>query len=130
MAVSLFTGNVIAVLWDFDQTLIPGYQQKPLFEEFGIDADAFWAEVGGLPDYYKAHDLVISGGTAYLNHILTYVREGKMAGLTNAKLRELGGRLEFYPGLPDFLVNTRNHIEERPDFKRHGIKVEHYVVSS
>src|SRR5439155_6247860 len=101
MAVPLFVGNTIAILWDFDQTLIPGYQQEPLFQEYGVDPDSFWQETSGLADYYKdVADLQVSEGTAYLNHMLTYTREGIFSGLNNAKLRELGSQLDFYPGLP------------------------------
>ena len=30
--VPLYTQTVVAFLWDFDRTLIPGNQQDPLFE--------------------------------------------------------------------------------------------------
>jgi hypothetical protein len=130
MAVPLFTGNVIAVLWDFDQTLIPGYQQAPLFEEFGIDPDEFWQEVNGLVDYYAAKDVRISEGTAYLNHFLTYLSEGRLPGLTNVKLRDLGASLPFYPGMPDSLASFTRAIEGVDRFQKHGITVEHYVVST
>jgi hypothetical protein len=130
MAVPLFVGNTIAILWDFDQTLIPGYQQDPLFQEFDVDRDRFWRESSGLVDYYKeTASLQVSEGTAYLNHLLTYVREGKFPGLNNAKLRELGGRLGFYPGLPDFLAACRNIVSVEK-YVAHGIHVEHYVVST
>jgi len=130
MAVPLFIGNVIAVLWDFDQTLIPGYQQAPLFEEYEVNGRTFWTEVNGLVDHYRAQDIHVSSGAIYLNHLLTYVRENRFPGLTNAKLRELGSRLEFYPGMPDFLELMRSGIEEQEEFKRHGITLEHYVVSN
>jgi len=38
----LFLQNVIAIIWDFDKTLIPGYMQLPLFRHFGVDPHQFW----------------------------------------------------------------------------------------
>ena len=35
--------NVIAVIWDFDKTLVNGYMQDPIFIEYGINAGEFWA---------------------------------------------------------------------------------------
>src|SRR5438105_3738870 len=110
MPVTLFTGQVIVVGWDFDQTLIPGYQQEPLFKAYGIDPGEFWKEVSGLESFYKERNLVVSRDTLYLSHILTYVRAGRLKGLTNARLRELGKELTFYPGLPDFLSATKQRI--------------------
>lgn len=52
MAVHIFLSNVIAVLWDFDQTLIPGYQQEVIFDEYNVDGKAFWEEVNQLPAHY------------------------------------------------------------------------------
>lgn len=130
MPVPIFTGNVIAIIWDFDQTLIPGYQQRPLFEEYGIDDATFWGEVNALSDAYRKRSIEVSKDTIYLNHILTYVQEGKMPRLTNRKLRELGGGVEFFRGMPDFLEHSRRHVEENPKFQSHGITVEHYVVST
>ena len=42
--------NVVACVWDFDKTLIPGYMQKPLFEYFNVDENVFWSEVNQLPE--------------------------------------------------------------------------------
>jgi hypothetical protein len=129
MARQVFPQNVIAVIWDFDKTLIPGYMQTPLFEHYGIDAAEFWAEADGLVDFYRSrgHDLVATD-TLYLNWILTYVRHGRMPGLDNRLLRELGGRLHFYEGIPEFLINLEKSVESR--FAEHHIQVEHYVISS
>jgi hypothetical protein len=130
MAVPLFTGNVIALIWDFDQTLIPGYQQGPLFRHYDINEPQFWKEVDALTAHYKGRGIEVSPDTTYLNHLLTYVKSGKLPGLTNAKLREFGRELEFYPGMPDFMAAARNSIEESEDFQKHAITVEHYVVST
>lgn len=130
MAAPLFTGRVIAVIWDFDQTLIPGYQQGPLFEEYGIDADQFWNEVTALEHLYTKQGIQVSRDTLYLNHILTYVKTGRFSGLTNARLRDLGRQLTFYPGMPEFLTVLRDSIEADARFARYEIKVENYIVST
>ena len=49
----IFPQNVIAVIWDFDKTLIPGYMQKPLFDHFDIDPVQFCTESDGLARYYE-----------------------------------------------------------------------------
>jgi hypothetical protein len=128
---SLFTQNVIAVIWDFDKTLTPSYMQAPLFKRFDVNELSFWAEVNGLEQFYRARGVHnISKDTLYLNHILTYVREGKFRGLTNKLLSELGGQIEFYPGLPDFFDDLKKGIAQNPAFEKHGISVEHYIVST
>ena len=53
MASTLFTQNIIACIWDFDKTLIPGYMQAPLFRRYGIDEANFWAETNKLVETYK-----------------------------------------------------------------------------
>ena len=83
MAVHIFSGNTIAVIWDFDQTLIPGYQQEPIFNHFDIDGKEFWKEVNSLPQhYFNEQNITVSPDTAYLCHMLTYVAAGKMDGHT------------------------------------------------
>ena len=126
----LYLQTLIAIIWDFDCTLIPGYMQQPLFDEYGVDAKKFWKEVNNLPKLYAKQGISISKDTAYLNHILTYTQYGIFKGLTNQKLRELGSKLEFYPGLPDFLRIVKETVETHPEYSKHGIKVEHYVVST
>ena len=44
--------NIIAVIWDFDKTLVDGYMQDPIFDKYGEDAKKFWEEVNSLPDKY------------------------------------------------------------------------------
>lgn len=129
MEKGLFAQNIIAVVWDFDRTLTPHYMQKPLFNEFEIDEVSFWREVQQLPEYYRRAGIVVDKDTCYLGHLLSYVRAGILAGLTNAKLRELGGKIELSPGLPKFFSETKKTLEE-DIFVEGDLRLEHYVVST
>jgi len=130
MPVPLYTQTVIAFVWDFDKTLIPSNMQDPIFDLYGVDRDDFWTEVEGLVDYYERNGVVIQRDTAYLGHLLTYVREGVFDGLSNEKLRELGKDLTPVLGMPDFMETTRQRVGEIPGFIDEGITVEHYIVST
>ena len=125
----LFLQNVIAVIWDFDKTLSPHYMQKPLFDEYGVDEQRFWNEVQRLPAYYARAGIYLPEETAYVGHLLTYVRCGRMPGLTNAKLRALGERIEFFPGTED-LFDRLNAVLDASSFREGDLKLEHYVVST
>jgi hypothetical protein len=130
MAATLFTQNIIACIWDFDKTLIPGYMQSPLFRRFGVDEKTFWAETNALVDHYHRRGYRLASEIGYLNHLLTYVRAGPMAGLNNRMLFECGGEIEFYPGLPGFFDESKAWVGERAEFRKHDIRLEHYIVST
>jgi hypothetical protein len=130
MASTLFTQNIIACVWDFDKTLIPDYMQAPLFRRFGIDEATFWAETNALAENYRRRGYSIAPEISYLNHLLTYVLAGKMPGLSNKVLRECGGEIKFYPGLPKFFDASRAWVQAKPEYVKHGIQLEHYVVST
>ena len=125
-----FEQNVIAMVWDFDKTLIRDYMQVPLFKRYGIDSKQFWDEVNALPEFYAKKGIHINRDTSYLNHILTYVKAGKMRGLSNQILRDCGKELELFPGLPEFFPKIKSLVEENEKFQKAGIRLEHYVVST
>jgi hypothetical protein len=123
--------NIIACIWDFDKTLIPGYMQEPLFAHYRVDPKKFWQEVAELPNYYRKCGLdMIASDTAYLNHILTYAREDVFKGLNNDILRKLGQSIIFYQGLPGFFDEVKQFVRDNPEYRRHEIRVEHYIVST
>ena len=82
----LYTSNVIACVWDFDKTLIDGYMQSPIFEEYDVDEALFWKEVNMLPEIYAKKGVRVSPESVYLNHLLSFVKNGLMRGLSNKKL--------------------------------------------
>ena len=130
MATTLFTQNTIACIWDFDKTLIPEYMQSPLFRRYGIDEANFWAETNGLIEQYRRRGYHLAGELGYLNHLLTYTLAGPLAGLNNKILFDCGADIKFYPGLPEFFDRAKAFVHEKPEYQKHEISLEHYVVST
>ena len=71
--------NIIAIVWDFDKTLVDGYMQDPIFEDYQVAPKDFWAEVNSLPKKYKEQQGVkVNRDLIYLNqfiiiHIIHYL---------------------------------------------------------
>lgn len=123
--------NIIAIIWDFDKTLIDGYMEDPILVDNGIDPKIFWAEVNTLPGKYeKEQGIKVNPDTIYLNHMINYAAQGKLKGLNNAKLQEYGQDLKFYPGVPEIFKRTKELIESNKIYQEYDIKVEHYIVST
>ncbi len=114
--------NTIAVVYDYDQTLSPGYMQDAvLFPAFGIDAKAFWKRCAVLVDE-DAYDNEL----AYMKAMLDYLA---MDRPSNAELKKLGGDLSFYPGVPEIFTELGESLLT-PSHQALGIRIEHYIISS
>jgi hypothetical protein len=124
--------KIVAILWDFDKTLINGYMQAPLFEHYGVDAIQFWDEVNALPKFHagESEAETFLSDSLYLNHILTYVRSGVFPGLNNAILRRLGAKLRLAPGVPEIFQHIAQFARRHQAFRDSSIEVEHYVIST
>jgi len=114
--------NVIAIVYDYDQTLSPNYMQdEVLFPVFGIDAKKFWS---------KCHDLVREQGfdneLAYMKALLDCLELDRPR---NSELRALGEKLNFFPGLPEMFEEFGRGLLST-QHEAHGIRVEHYIISS
>jgi len=114
--------NTIAIVYDYDQTLSPNYMQdEVIFPTFGIDPKKFWA---------CCRELVKAQGfdneLAYMKALLDYLDIDRP---TNARLRELGAGLRFFPGLPEMFDEFRTGLLTA-EHAAHGIRVEHYIISS
>jgi hypothetical protein len=120
--VEVVSTDIIALVFDFDDTLAPDSTTKFL-QAYGIDTAAFWQN--------EVKPLVESGfdqPTAYLNLILNQVGpDGRFGNLTNAALLEFGSSLDndFYPGLPEFFDDIQAQVAN--SYK--NIQVEFYVIS-
>ncbi len=120
--------NVIATIWDFDSTLIKGNMQEPLFKAYNINPGEFWKETSSLTAHYQKLGYEINPDSFYLNMILRYVKQGKLAGLNNQKLREIGQKMDFYPGVVE-LFKKIDSMNVQKKYLDHDIKFESYIVS-
>ncbi len=114
--------NTIAIVYDYDQTLSPSYMQdEVVFPAFGINKDSFWR---------RCSELVANDGydneLAYMKVLLDTLG---MDRPTNAELKSLGGKLNFYQGLPEMFEEFAQGLLTEEHFA-HGIAVEHYIISS
>lgn len=124
--------NIIAVIWDFDKTLVDGYMQDPIFEEYHVDASKFWKEVNALPEkYMKEQGVKVNRDLIYLNQFINDAKPGgRFAGLDNKKLLSYGEKLKFYPGVPEIFEKTKHLLDNDTLCGEYNIKVEHYIVST
>ncbi len=122
--------NVIALIWDFDKTLVDGYMQDPIFDEYKIDAKAFWKEVNEMPEKYKEKGIKVNPDTAYLLKFLRDIKSGIFKGLNNEKLKTYGKKLKFYPGVQEFFKKSLNILDDDRLCKEFNIRIEHYIVST
>lgn len=110
----------LAVVFDFDDTLVPDSTTK-LLREHGIDSRKFWKQ--------DVKRLVQSGydpALGYLKLLLDNIGPRKPLGqLTTKELRRFGARLDedFYPGLPNLFKELRGIA------RKTKVGIEFYVIS-
>ncbi len=122
--------NIIAVIWDCDKTLIDGYMQDPIFEDYDIDPVEFWKKVNTLPNELAKQGIRVNRDTYYLNYFIQCAHDGKLKGLNNKKLRTYGKKQKFYKGIPEIFEKTKNMFKDNKSYAEYGIQVEHYIVST
>ncbi len=123
--------NIIAIVWDFDKTLIDGYMEEPIFEEYHVNSREFWEETNALPDkYLREQQVKVNPDTIYLNQLIRYAKDGRFKGLSNEKLRTYGEQLRYYAGIPEIFPKTKQIIESNETYQLYDIKLEHYIVST
>lgn len=113
--------SVVAVIFDFDDTLLPD-STSALLHAHGIDEVEFWS--------VRARGLIERGydqPLAYLSLLLDEVRGGKLAGLTNADLAKFGESLDstWFPGLPQLFDDLQKLVHDG----YRDITIEFYIIS-
>ena len=80
--------NIIAVIWDCDKTLVDGYMQDPIFEDYKINSADFWKKVNTRPEELAQKGIRVNRDTYYLNYFIQCAHDGTLKGLNNAKLKD------------------------------------------
>ena len=122
--------DVIATIWDFDKTLIPGYMQDPIFNKYNQKGKAFWDENNAEIADLQIRGIEVNVDSYYLNKFIEYSRKGgKFEGLNNAELEELGKYIKFYDGAVELFIEIAK-LNENPEYREFGITFENYIVST
>src|SRR5438270_769589 len=112
---------VLAVVFDFDDTLMPDSTSR-LLASRGIDPAAFWADAVGAR-MERGYDPT----PAYLTELLANTRPGlPLDGLSNADLAAFGATLDetFYQGIPGLFGDLQSEVRSHRD-----MSIEFYVIS-
>ena len=114
--------NVIAIVYDYDRTLSPqSMHQDVIFPQIGVDAESFWEEADRLRDERAYED--------ELSWIRLLLENPTFRQLSNADLQEFGRHLRFYPGVPQVFDRLGGFLKD-DRYVRHGVTLEHYIVTS
>lgn len=111
----------LAVVFDFDDTLVPDSTEQLLRSTKKVDLADFWGV--RYPQLAKAGwDQTL----AYLKLLLDLTMPGQpLEGLTNTQLHDFGGNLTLYPGIPQFFDWVRDFVAEKFPY----VQVKLWVIS-
>lgn len=113
--------EVIALIFDFDDTLIPD-STSSLLEEYSLDPEKFWnEEVRGLVNdgFEPTH--------AFLTNFIKHCNTGqKLHGISDKELLEFGKKISnsFYRGFPEIMDKLTSIVDKYED-----IKLEFFIIS-
>lgn len=111
--------SIVAMLYDFDKTLTPlDMQEFAFFPAIGTEAAEFWQRADSISDT-QVMDMILAS-----MYLMWEACQEKNIPMTRDFLRECGGPIQFFPGLPDWFDRINAYGEE------HGVVIEHYIISS
>ena len=111
----------IAICYDFDGTLSPGNMQEYGFFD-GLEPKerkTFWAESKQMAKENQADGILM-----YMRLMLRKAEQDKRLKTTKTAFRAYGKSIELYQGVDTWFDRIDAYG------KRHGVKIEHYIVAS
>lgn len=110
---------VVAMMYDFDKTLsTKDMQEYSFIPKLGLTAQEFWEQSNALAKREKMDRIL-----AYM-YMMVRMSQDKHQSIRREDFVSLGREIQLYPGVEDW-------FERMNDFGlKHGVKVEHYLISS
>lgn len=109
---------VLAICYDFDKTLSPtDMQAQGFIQSIGYDVENFWKESNKL-----ASDNEMDQNLAWM-FMMSKGSHGKFI-FNKDTLKEFGRKVELFPGVKTWFERINEYGE------KHGVEVEHYIISS
>jgi phosphoserine phosphatase len=97
---------IVALAYDFDGTLAPGYMQDHAFiDELNIDSSEFWNEVKRTAREQEGDEI-----HAYMRLMLKKAKEQNL-GLSRESWMERRKKLPLYPGVNDWFLRIKTACE-------------------
>ena len=112
---------VIAVIFDFDETLGPDTISFFLQEQ-GINVDKFWQEAKEMIN--EEWDPPF----AYMHQMLQLSKTRKL-DISKQMLAKIGKKLPLFPGLPGALGELKDYVKTNKELKDTKIGLEFYIIS-
>ena len=110
---------VLAICYDFDKTLSPDDMQAQGYIQAVYDGDvpSFWKETDEMAEANE-----MDSNLAYMYKMVSEAR-GRIV-LTRKSLQEYGAKVKLFPGVDGWFERIRKYG------LKHGVIVEHYIISS
>lgn len=109
----------MAICYDFDGTLSPGNMQEYGFvKKLGITPEEFWDTANGLAKREKADDIL-----AYMKVTIDESYKRNLP-ITREDFMEYGKSIKLFKGVAEWFDRINRYAKE------HGVKMEHYIISS
>ena len=112
----------IALVYDFDGTLSPQpMQEYTVLPELGVTPTAFWAGVDAELATTESENMLV-----YMRHLVEHAA-ARDVHLGRERLRELGRRVRYFPGVRGWFERINGYVREQG---RAQVGVSHFVVSA
>ena len=110
---------IIAIIYDFDRTLATeDLQNFGFIPALGLTPDEFWSQTNDLSNKFGIEKIL-----AYMYKMMIEAKK-KNIKMTPSYLKELGKKVQFFPGLLQWFsrINAFGHEQ--------GVQIEHYIITS